>query len=83
MGEGWVGVMSPTLTVVSKLTPPLLLPIKGRGSYGDAMTNGDPYRRGVGVMLLNSQGKVSVIDNPEDAWQMPHRGIDAASHRTS
>ena len=38
------------------------------------------YRRGVGVMLLNSRGQVFVgarIDNPEDAWQMPQGGIDA------
>ncbi|HEX5239009.1 MAG TPA: RNA pyrophosphohydrolase [Sphingomicrobium sp.] len=38
------------------------------------------YRRGVGVMLLNSEGKVWVgarIDNPDDAWQMPQGGIDA------
>lgn len=37
------------------------------------------YRRGVGVMLLNGQGKVWVgarIDNPADAWQMPQGGID-------
>ena len=37
------------------------------------------YRRGVGVMLLNDEGKVWVgarIDNPEDAWQMPQGGID-------
>jgi putative (di)nucleoside polyphosphate hydrolase len=37
------------------------------------------YRRGVGVMLLNAEGKVFVgarIDNPEDAWQMPQGGID-------
>jgi putative (di)nucleoside polyphosphate hydrolase len=37
------------------------------------------YRRGVGVMLLNSHGNVFVgarIDNPEDAWQMPQGGID-------
>jgi putative (di)nucleoside polyphosphate hydrolase len=37
------------------------------------------YRRGVGVMLLNREGKVWVgarIDNPEDAWQMPQGGID-------
>jgi putative (di)nucleoside polyphosphate hydrolase len=37
------------------------------------------YRRGVGVMLLNREGKVFVgarIDNPEDAWQMPQGGID-------
>jgi len=43
------------------------------------MTNGDRYRRGVGVMLLNSERKVWVgarIDNPGDAWQMPQGGID-------
>jgi putative (di)nucleoside polyphosphate hydrolase len=43
------------------------------------MTNGERYRRGVGVMLLNSQGKVFVgarIDNTDDAWQMPQGGID-------
>jgi putative (di)nucleoside polyphosphate hydrolase len=37
------------------------------------------YRRGVGVMLLNGDGKVFVgarIDNPADAWQMPQGGID-------
>jgi len=38
-----------------------------------------PYRRNVGVMVLNSQGKVWAgrrIDNPADAWQMPQGGID-------
>jgi putative (di)nucleoside polyphosphate hydrolase len=38
------------------------------------------YRSGVGVMLLNGEGKVFVaarIDNPLDAWQMPQGGIDA------
>ena len=37
------------------------------------------YRRGVGVMLLNSEGKVWVgarIDNRADAWQMPQGGMD-------
>ena len=37
------------------------------------------YRRGVGVMLLNREGKVFVgarIDNDADAWQMPQGGID-------
>lgn len=37
------------------------------------------YRRGVGVMLLNSERKVWVgarIDNRADAWQMPQGGID-------
>ena len=40
----------------------------------------DLYRRGVGVMLLNPEGKVFVaarIDNPDDAWQMPQGGIEA------
>ena len=39
-----------------------------------------PYRPGVGIMLLNPQGKVLVaqrLDNPTDAWQMPQGGIDA------
>ena len=44
------------------------------------MTTGeDRYRRGVGVMLLNREGKVFVgarIDNRADAWQMPQGGID-------
>ena len=37
------------------------------------------YRRGVGIMLLNREGKVFVaarIDNPQDAWQMPQGGLD-------
>ena len=37
------------------------------------------YRRGAGVMLLNSEGQAWVgarIDNPADAWQMPQGGID-------
>lgn len=43
------------------------------------MNGPDRYRRGVGVMLLNAEGKVWVgarIDNPDDAWQMPQGGID-------
>lgn len=42
-------------------------------------TDEDRYRRGVGVMLLNSEGKVWVgarIDNTDEAWQMPQGGID-------
>lgn len=38
------------------------------------------YRRGVGIMLLNRQGKVFVarrIDMKSSAWQMPQGGIDA------
>jgi putative (di)nucleoside polyphosphate hydrolase len=44
------------------------------------MSNEGKYRRGVGVMLLNSDGKVFVgarIDNTDEAWQMPQGGIDA------
>ena len=45
------------------------------------MTGSDlPYRRGVGVMLINADGLVWVgarIDNTDEAWQMPQGGIDA------
>ena len=43
-----------------------------------AVMDGD-YRRGVGIMLLNREGKVFVgarIDNTDEAWQMPQGGID-------
>lgn len=43
------------------------------------MAKEDRYRRGVGVMLLNREGKVFVgarIDNTDEAWQMPQGGID-------
>ena len=43
------------------------------------MTDNDRYRRGVGVMLLNRDGKVFVgarIDNTDEAWQMPQGGMD-------
>jgi putative (di)nucleoside polyphosphate hydrolase len=42
-------------------------------------TGENGYRRGVGVMLLNADGKVFVgarIDNTDEAWQMPQGGID-------
>lgn len=38
-----------------------------------------PYRRGVGIMLLNSEGKVFVakrLDQIAEAWQMPQGAID-------
>ena len=41
----------------------------------------DRYRRGVGIMLINREGKVFVgarIDNTDEAWQMPQGGIDDA-----
>jgi putative (di)nucleoside polyphosphate hydrolase len=43
------------------------------------MADDNQYRRGVGVMLLNEDGKVFVgrrIDNTDEAWQMPQGGID-------
>lgn len=43
------------------------------------MAKDDRYRRGIGIMLLNNQGRIFVgarIDNPDDAWQMPQGGID-------
>ena len=43
------------------------------------MSDDKNYRRGVGVMLLNREGKVFVgrrIDNTDEAWQMPQGGID-------
>ena len=43
------------------------------------MSNEGKYRRGVGVILLNGDGKVFVgarIDNTAEAWQMPQGGID-------
>lgn len=42
------------------------------------MPSTKPYRRGVGIVLLNTRGKVFVaerIDTP-GAWQMPQGGID-------
>ncbi|MEG3154509.1 RNA pyrophosphohydrolase [Sphingomonas sp. RB1R13] len=43
------------------------------------MSGVDGYRRGVGIMLLNGEGKVWVgrrIDYTDEAWQMPQGGID-------
>ncbi|MCP5367629.1 MAG: RNA pyrophosphohydrolase [Hyphomicrobiales bacterium] len=38
-----------------------------------------PYRKGVGAVLINGDGKVFVakrIDTPGEAWQMPQGGLD-------
>lgn len=38
-----------------------------------------PYRPGVGVMLINADGKVFVgqrLDSTLEAWQMPQGGVD-------
>ena len=43
------------------------------------MTDDHLYRRGVGVMLINTDGQVWVgrrIDNSDEAWQMPQGGLD-------
>ena len=45
----------------------------------DAEIDQLPYRRGVGIVLLNGANQVFVaqrIDNPGPAWQMPQGGID-------
>ena len=47
------------------------------------MSDEGRYRRGVGIMLLNGEGKVFVgarIDNTDEAWQMPQGGIDDHEH---
>ena len=38
-----------------------------------------PFRKGVGIILLNKENKVFVakrIDNPKNFWQMPQGGVD-------
>lgn len=38
-----------------------------------------PYRKGVGIMLLNAKGEVFVakrLDQIAEAWQMPQGGVD-------
>tara|TARA_B100000401_G_C52782586_1_gene709032 strand:+ start:633 stop:1106 length:474 start_codon:yes stop_codon:yes gene_type:complete len=45
----------------------------------DKKYNNLPLRKGVGVVLLNSNNQIFVakrIDNPKDFWQMPQGGID-------
>ncbi len=44
------------------------------------MTDRRPYRKGVGIMLINGRREVWVgrrVGMAEDAWQMPQGGIDA------
>jgi putative (di)nucleoside polyphosphate hydrolase len=55
------------------------LPARATPPNDGGMSDDELYRRGVGVMLLNRDGKVFVgarTDNPDDAWQMPQGGID-------
>jgi 8-oxo-dGTP pyrophosphatase MutT (NUDIX family) len=44
-----------------------------------AVAEGQPYRKGVGIMLVNDRNLVFVgrrADTPGEAWQMPQGGID-------
>ncbi len=46
---------------------------------GGVTLDGRPYRRGVGVMVVNDRGHVFVAQRTDfvsDAWQMPQGGID-------
>lgn len=52
---------------------------KDKGRNDKDSGEGLPYRRGVGVLVVNRDGGVFVgrrIDTPGDAWQMPQGGID-------
>lgn len=45
-----------------------------------------PYRLGVGMMLVNKEGKVFVgkrIDTSSEAWQMPQGGVDEGEATTT
>lgn len=45
----------------------------------DGRHDGRPYRQGVGMMLLNAEGRVFVgrrVGDVADIWQMPQGGID-------
>lgn len=48
--------------------------------YGTRTMNDDrPYRRGVGIILLDPDKRIWVgrrIDNNDEAWQMPQGGLD-------
>lgn len=48
-------------------------------SSANPSANALPYRRGVGIILVNNAGRIFVakrIDMPSEAWQMPQGGID-------
>ncbi len=54
------------------------MPTDGSTQTGSAL-GALPYRRNVGVVLMNQAGLVFAgqrIDNPGEAWQMPQGGID-------
>lgn len=64
---------------ISPITDPLKRGKKAQGPSGRDDDEEKPYRKGVGVILLNDAGKVFVaqrIDTKEPAWQMPQGGIN-------
>lgn len=51
----------------------------GKGEIDKKAIDALPYRRCVGLVLMNREGLIFAgkrIDNPGDAWQMPQGGID-------
>jgi 8-oxo-dGTP pyrophosphatase MutT (NUDIX family) len=55
---------------------------KSRRGPGYRVPNVDPrkYRRGVGIMLINSRSEILIArrnDVPGEAWEMPQGGIDS------
>src|SRR4051812_49991295 len=59
------------------LSPPFCR--EGGKLWGHMADDDHLYRRSVGVVLLNREGKVFVgarIDTTDEAWQMPQGGID-------
>jgi putative (di)nucleoside polyphosphate hydrolase len=55
-------------------------PVGGASAWDAGRIAALPYRPGVGIMLLDGQGRVFVarrIDTSAEAWQMPQGGIDA------
>ena len=54
-------------------------PVGGASGWDAGRIAALPYRPGVGIMLLDGQGRVFVarrIDTSAEAWQMPQGGID-------
>ena len=52
------------------------MPSDAANSHGPSAL---PYRKGVGILLLNGEGRVFVgrrIDTTAEAWQLPQGGID-------
>lgn len=50
------------------------------------MSQDKPYRQGVGIVLLNNEGRVFAgcrADREEEAWQLPQGGMEAGESPTS